>query len=116
MTERLGAIGGVALTREDLVALPPTVDLQTANRVLSIGRSTGYGLAKRGEYPCKVLKLGNAYRVVTADLQRLVGVEDTPQEPALAAPPSDRGNAASGHETRARRCGCHCSCCSLRDA
>ncbi|WP_224348724.1 hypothetical protein [Streptomyces olivaceus] len=96
MTEQIGAVGGAALTREALMALPPTVALETANKVLSIGRSTGYGLAKRGEYPCKVLKLGNAYRVVTADLQRLVGVEDTPREPALAAPPSDQGTGARG--------------------
>ena len=51
-----------ALTRRYVMALPPTVSLQTANRILSLGRSTGYGLAKRGEYPCRVLKLGNAYR------------------------------------------------------
>ncbi|MFJ2708895.1 hypothetical protein ACIO3R_37710 [Streptomyces sp. NPDC087428] len=40
-----------------------------------IGRSTGYGLAKQGEYPVKVLRLGNAYRVVTADLLKLLGLE-----------------------------------------
>lgn len=40
-----------------------------------IGRSIGYGLAKQGEYPVKVLRLGNAYRVVTADLLKLLGIE-----------------------------------------
>ncbi|QXE39562.1 hypothetical protein KQY30_33590 [Streptomyces sp. GMY02] len=39
------------------------------------GRSTGYGLAKQGEYPVRVLRLGNAYRVVTADLLKLLGLE-----------------------------------------
>ncbi|MEV7656255.1 integrase [Streptomyces anulatus] len=78
------------------MALPPTVALETANKVLSIGRSTGYGLAKRGEYPCKVLKLGNAYRVVTADLQRLVGVEDT------TAGTGARGTAVGPGERRQR--------------
>lgn len=50
------------------------IDLDTSNRALMIGRSTGYGLAKQGEYPVKVLRLGNAYRVVTADLLRVLGL------------------------------------------
>ncbi|WML81672.1 hypothetical protein [Streptomyces sp. VNUA74] len=116
MAEELGAIDGVTLTRRYLMALPPTVDLQTANRVLSIGRTTGYGLAKRGEYPCKVLKLGNAYRVVTADLQRLVAVEDAVEAPVPAAPPLERGKAAVAHEGTTRHCCCHCRCCSSRDS
>lgn len=63
------------MTREELLALPVAVDLDTANKALTIGRSTGYALAKRGEYPVTVLKLGNAYRVVTADLHRLLGID-----------------------------------------
>ncbi|EDY43070.2 hypothetical protein SSBG_01032 [Streptomyces sp. SPB074] len=50
------------------------IDLDTSNKALMIGRSTGYGLAKQGEYPVKVLRLGNAYRVVTADLLKLLGL------------------------------------------
>jgi len=45
------------MTREELLALPTAVDLDTANRALRIGRSTGYQLAKQGEYPVKVLRL-----------------------------------------------------------
>ncbi|MFE2944687.1 hypothetical protein ACFXKG_37465 [Streptomyces sp. NPDC059255] len=63
------------LTGDDLLALPAVIDLDTSNRALMIGRSTGYGLAKQGEYPVKVLRLGNAYRVVTADLLKLLGLE-----------------------------------------
>ncbi|ANW19650.1 hypothetical protein [Streptomyces clavuligerus] len=62
------------MSREDLLALPVAVDLDTANRALTIGRSTGYALAKQEEYPVKVLRLGNAYRVITADLHRLLGI------------------------------------------
>lgn len=65
---------GRALTREELLALPAVIDLDTANRALAIGRSTGYGLAKRDQYPAKVLRLGNAYRVVTADLLRVLEI------------------------------------------
>ncbi|MEV5680361.1 hypothetical protein [Streptomyces sp. NPDC052179] len=63
------------LTGDELLALPVVIDLDTSNRALMIGRSTGYGLAKQGEYPVKVLRLGNAYRVVTADLLKLLGLE-----------------------------------------
>ncbi|MFI7408717.1 integrase [Streptomyces sp. NPDC049627] len=63
------------MTREELLALPVAVDLDTANKALTIGRSTGYALAKRNEYPVTVLKLGNAYRVVTAELHRLLGID-----------------------------------------
>lgn len=62
------------MSREELLALPVAVDLDTSNRALGLGRSKGYELAKRGEYPCKVLRLGNAYRVVTADLLDLLGL------------------------------------------
>ncbi|MEU6386617.1 hypothetical protein ABZ847_24035 [Streptomyces bauhiniae] len=60
--------------REELLRLPAAVDLETGNRALGLGRSKGYELAKRGQYPCKVLRLGNAYRVVTADLLALLGL------------------------------------------
>ncbi|GAA4782084.1 hypothetical protein GCM10023329_34760 [Streptomyces sanyensis] len=69
MTER-----ATGMTREELLALPVAVDLDTGNRALGLGRSKGYELAKRGEYPCKVLRLGKAYRVVTADLLSLLGL------------------------------------------
>ncbi|MEO3972345.1 MULTISPECIES: hypothetical protein [Streptomyces] len=62
------------MSREELLALPVAVDLDTSNRALGLGRSKGYELAKRGAYPCKVLRLGNAYRVVTADLLDLLGL------------------------------------------
>jgi hypothetical protein len=66
------------LTSEELLALPAVIDLNTANRALMMGRSTGYGLAKKGQYPVKVLRLGNAYRVVTADLLSLLGLGRQP--------------------------------------
>ncbi|MEV5938709.1 hypothetical protein [Streptomyces sp. NPDC051994] len=62
------------MSREELLGLPAAVDLETGNRALGLGRSKGYELAKRGLYPCRVLRLGNAYRVVTADLLALLGL------------------------------------------
>ncbi|MEU6309795.1 hypothetical protein [Streptomyces sp. NPDC047014] len=62
------------MRRDELLALPVAIDLDTGNRALGLGRSKGYELTKRGEYPCKVLRLGKAYRVVTADLLNLLGL------------------------------------------
>ncbi|MDV9194805.1 MULTISPECIES: hypothetical protein [unclassified Streptomyces] len=66
--------GSKGMSREELLALPVAVDLETSNRALGLGRSKGYELAKRDAYPCRVLRLGNAYRVVTADLLALLGL------------------------------------------
>ncbi|WP_323178882.1 hypothetical protein [Streptomyces sp. NBC_00291] len=62
------------MSRDQLLALPVSIDLETGNRALGIGRSKGYELAKRDQYPCKVLRVGNGYRVVTADLLNLLGL------------------------------------------
>ncbi|MER5348939.1 hypothetical protein ABT093_01175 [Kitasatospora sp. NPDC002551] len=62
--------------RAELLALPVAIDLDTANRAIGLGRSKGYELARLGDYPCRVLRLGKKYRVITADLLRLLGIED----------------------------------------
>ncbi|MCX5377554.1 hypothetical protein [Streptomyces sp. NBC_00091] len=62
------------MSRDQLLALPVSIDLEAGNRALGIGRSKGYELAKRDQYPCKVLRVGNGYRVVTADLLNLLGL------------------------------------------
>ncbi len=74
MREDAAAGRSKGMSREELLALPVAIDLDTSNRALGLGRSNGYELAKRGEYACKVLRLGNAYRVVTADLLDLLGL------------------------------------------
>ncbi|GED88850.1 hypothetical protein TNCT6_59350 [Streptomyces sp. 6-11-2] len=43
-----------------LLALPVAVDLDTGNKALTIGCSTDYALAKRGEHPVMLLKLDSA--------------------------------------------------------
>ncbi|MGW7098377.1 hypothetical protein [Streptomyces sp. NPDC054838] len=74
MRENPTETGSKGMSREEVLALPAAIDLDTSNRALGLGRSKGYELAKRGEYPCKVLRLGKAYRVVTADLVNLLGL------------------------------------------
>jgi excisionase family DNA binding protein len=63
------------MTLAELLAMPVTVDIGTAARALGLGRSTGYELARRGQFPCRVLHVGSSYRVPTAELMRLLGVD-----------------------------------------
>ena len=50
-----------------------TVGGETAGQMLGIGRALSYQLAARGEFPCRVLKIGRLYRVPVADLERVLG-------------------------------------------
>lgn len=72
-----------AMTQAELDALPVAFDLKVACRALGIGKTLGYELAKRGEFPCRVLKIGNSYRVTRADLLRALG-QDTSASAAVA--------------------------------
>jgi excisionase family DNA binding protein len=74
------------LTRAELLALPVVVDVPTAARALGLGRSTAYELARRGEFPCPILRVGSSYRVPTAGLLRILGVEPPTAPDALDVP------------------------------
>jgi excisionase family DNA binding protein len=50
----------------------PTMSLTEAATVLGIGRSTAYDLARRGDWPTALLRLGRQYRVPTAQLTALL--------------------------------------------
>ncbi|MFG2018284.1 helix-turn-helix domain-containing protein [Actinomadura geliboluensis] len=65
------------MTREELAALPTTTTIETAARALGLGRTRAYQLARENRFPCKVIRIGTTYRVVTTDLQRLVSSEDS---------------------------------------
>jgi hypothetical protein len=60
-------------TVDDIHDLPVTMDLMTAARALGIGRTKAYELARSGEFPCRIIRIGDLYRVATADLIRLLG-------------------------------------------
>jgi hypothetical protein len=64
-----------------------TVDLMTAARALGLGRTKAYELARRDEFPCRVIRIGDTYRIPTPGLLELLGVngEQRPA-PAVAAP------------------------------
>jgi hypothetical protein len=74
------------LTIDDIHNLPVTIDLITAARALGIDRTKAYELARSGEFPCRIIRIGDLYRVATADLIRLLGfTTDRHQAPPTAA-------------------------------
>jgi len=66
------------ITIGQLRAMPATVDLMTAARALGLGRTKAYELAKRGQFPCRVIRIGDTYRIPTAGLLDLLGVTPEP--------------------------------------
>jgi hypothetical protein len=61
-----------------------TVDLATAALALGLGRTRAYALARRGQFPCRVIRIGGTYRIPTAGLLELLGV--TAEEPRSQMP------------------------------
>ncbi|SEN79208.1 helix-turn-helix transcriptional regulator [Nonomuraea pusilla] len=51
---------------------PEVVSLLAAGRLLGIGRTKAYRLAKAGEFPCRVLRIGGRYAVPTRGLLALL--------------------------------------------
>ena len=68
--------------RSRMASLPPAIRLSDANEMLSLSRTTGYKLARTGQYPCSVLRMGAEYRVRKHELQRLLMVGDLPADMA----------------------------------
>jgi hypothetical protein len=61
---------------------PPSLDLLTAAAVLGIGRTRAYELARRGEFPVRVFRIGTTYRVPVTALLDLLGIAEN--QPAQA--------------------------------
>lgn len=65
-----------------------TVDLMTAARALGLGRTKAYELARNDQFPCRVIRIGETYRIPTAGLLELLGV--APEEPRPLLPGTHR--------------------------
>jgi hypothetical protein len=100
----LGALGGALkpLTRQELLALPPVINLVTLGQALGVSepvireRHRGGELQEMG---IRVLKLGAQYRIPTADVWRFLGIDPdkttggaSPAPPANTAAPRSEGN------------------------
>ena len=70
--------------------LPPTFPVQTASRVLGIGKNKTYRLISAGQYPVRVLDVGGRFRVSRYDLLAYL----RPGQPAQQAPAAAAGRAA----------------------
>jgi len=71
------------LSVSEVLALPAAVDIVAAGRALGIGRSRAHELARAGQFPVPLLRLGTRYRVRRSDLLELLGIEDQ-SAPAVA--------------------------------
>ncbi len=60
------------MTRDQLAALPPVLDVPTAAKVLGIGRSLAYQLVRQGQWPTTVLHVGKLIKIPTEPLVRLL--------------------------------------------
>ena len=55
-------------------SLPATIDLPRAGRFWGLGRDSCYRLARSGQFPVRVHRLGARYVVTKADLASALGV------------------------------------------
>lgn len=62
----------MSISEQELRDLPVLINMGTACKVLDISENHGYTLARRGEFPARVVRLGGAVRVQTADLRALI--------------------------------------------
>ena len=60
-------------TSEAIRQLGMTTDIATAGAILGIGRSKAYELAKNGEFPVAILRIGRRYLVPTSAILALLG-------------------------------------------
>ncbi len=63
------------MNREELSALPLTLDVRTAGEILGLGRTSSYELIRCGQWPTPVLHLGHSIRIPTTPLLELLGIE-----------------------------------------
>jgi hypothetical protein len=99
----LGALGGAVqpLTREELLALPPVINLPTLGQALGVSESVIRERARRGDLErmgIRVLRLGVQYRIPLADVLTVLGLDSdkatggaSPAPPVNAADPSPEG-------------------------
>jgi hypothetical protein len=60
-------------TAKAIRKLGMTTDVATAGAILGIGRSKAYELAKTGEFPVAILRIGRRYLVPTSAILALLG-------------------------------------------
>lgn len=69
---------GPPLGFAEALDLPLVVDLPTAARAFGICPATAYKLNRLGTFPCPVLRVGGRFRIPTAYLLQVLGIEERP--------------------------------------
>jgi hypothetical protein len=64
-----------AWTIESIRGLGMTTDVETAASILGFGRTKAYELAKSGDFPVRLLRIGRRYVVPVPAILRLLGAE-----------------------------------------
>ncbi len=67
--------GAKAWTEQEVRALGLTTDVEVAGEILGIGRTKAYEMAKNGEFPVKVLRIGRRYKVSVPALLKLLSAD-----------------------------------------
>ncbi|MEV8609498.1 helix-turn-helix domain-containing protein [Amycolatopsis sp. NPDC051373] len=67
-----------AWSREKLATLGVTIDLMTAARMLGIGRTTAYKLARTGTFPVPAVRVGRSYCIPVVRVIELLGLDKEP--------------------------------------
>jgi predicted DNA-binding transcriptional regulator AlpA len=81
-------------TASEIRAWPVTVDVQTAGRAFGLGRDQAYRLAREGDFPVPVLRLGRYLRVSRAAVLRVLDVDQA--DNATSASPLDANAVVDG--------------------
>ncbi len=64
----------IDVTRDELLSLPPVIDVSTAADVFGLGRSAAYELVRTGQWPTPIIRLGRHIRIPTLPVLELVGI------------------------------------------
>lgn len=65
------------VTLDEVRLGPPMIGVAAASALIGISRSYGFELARRGEFPCRVVKVGSRYRVPKSALLALLEGDST---------------------------------------
>lgn len=85
------------MTRQDLLALPPSIKVDLAGELLGYSRGHAYNLAKQDKFPVPMRKVGHSYRVLTAPLLKYLGIDESDHSQDTP------GSTSSGEADNSRR-------------
>lgn len=84
----------LTMSVDELRTLPVSVDLVTAGRAFGLGRTKAFELVRSGTFPCRVIPVGNRYRVPRSAILEALGIDDSSivlgADPAVARPSGSR--------------------------